>query len=301
MPLKPRFITAITTMLQDDDTLHIEGLHREIEQQLDAGINGLLVGGTMGAMQALDDDTYHELARHAVEQAKGRCEVMVGAGDISLSRTLRRVDFLNELPVDGVVVLAPFLFAPSQNELVDYYTALADRSKAPLFLYDLPQLTRTKIEFGTVLTLSRHPNIRGIKCSDEPAYARQLKDEIGDRFRVIIAQPLLVDVFLRYGIEEHLDGFYCICPRHIAALGGMAARGDWDGAARVQQGIDRAMRLVRKWGVWEAINALLTELGVPGRILPRPFRLWNADQKARFCEAEETQGTLRFLRAEPGM
>lgn len=298
MCIQPRFITAIPTVLHDDDTLHVEGLRHEVQDQIDAGISGLLIGGTMGAMQALDDDTYHDLARQAVEQAAGQCEVMVGAGDISLPRTLKRIEFLNGLHTDGVVVLAPFLFAPTQSELVDYYRALADASRSPLYLYDLPQLTRTKIEYDTVVALAAHPNIRGIKCSDEPAYARQLHDALGASFRVIIAQPLLIDVFLRHGIEEHLDGFYCICPTQVTALGAAAARGDWDTAARLQQGIYQAMRLVRKWGVWEAINVLLNLRGIAGCIRPRPFRHWDEAQTERFLAADETRAVLQFLKSD---
>jgi len=293
--LNPYFITAIATPLLEDDALHVEALEKEIADQFDAGINGLLVAGTMGSMQLLTDDTYSQLVRRSIEFAGRRGEILVGAGDSSLGRTLDRIKFLNSLPIDGVVVLAPFMTIPSQDELIDYYRAIADASRAPLFLYDIPQLTRAKIEIDTVLTLAKHPNIKGIKCSDDPAYMRQLIDLIGGEFRVVMAAALLLDTFLRQGFREHLDGIFCLFPQHVVALGRAAANEDWCAAAQIQHGINRTMRLLRGYALWPAITTLMNDLGTPGKFRPRPYRNWNIDEIERFLADPETQEVLRFL------
>jgi 4-hydroxy-tetrahydrodipicolinate synthase len=299
MPFKPRFITAIATPLNPDDSLHEEGLEIEIADQFNAGIDGLLVAGTMGAMQLLPDETYQQLVRWSLEFADGRGEVLVGAGDTSLGRTLERIRFLNEQRIDGVVVLAPYFTLPTQEELLDYYRALAEASRAPLYLYDIPQVTRAKLEIDTVLRLAEHPNIRGIKCSDEPTYARQLIDLIGDRFRVLMAASLLLDVFLRQGVREHLDGIFCLCPRQIVALGRAAQREDWTTATHLQQELNRTFRLLRARGLWPAFTALMNALGMPGRFRPRPYRQWDRAETSRFLGDAETQAVLAFLSGAP--
>ncbi len=295
MTLNPNFITAIPSPLHEDDTLHVEALEKEIADQFDAGINGLLVAGTMGAMQLLPDETYRQLVRQSVDFATGKGEILIGAGDSSLGRTLNRIDFLNSLPIDGVVILAPFITVPTQDELIDYYRALADASRAPLFLYDIPQLTRAKLEIDTVLILAEHPNIHGIKCSDDPAYMRQLIDLLGVRFRVVMAAALLLDTFLRQGFREHLDGIFCLFPRHVVALGRAAASEDWCAAAQIQQGINRTMRLLRKYALWPAITTLMNDLGTPGKFRPRPYRNWIPEEIDRFLTDPETQDVLEFL------
>lgn len=295
MALEPRFITAVPTPLEEEDTLHAAGLSAVIADQLRAGIDGLLVAGTMGAMQLLSDETYHDLVLHSVREAGGRCELLIGAGDTSFSRTLQRIRFLNTLDIDGVVVLAPYMSSPTQAELRSYFKALADETRAPLFLYDHPHSTRVKLSLETVLDLASHPNIRGIKCSDDPSYMRQLSDMIGDRFRVVIAAPLLMDMFLRQGMNEHLDGVYCLCPQQIVEIGRAAARGDWQAAAKGQQGLCAIMRLLVRFGVWPAINALLNYQGVPGKLRPRPFLSWDERETETFFADIETRACLAFL------
>jgi 4-hydroxy-tetrahydrodipicolinate synthase len=295
MALAPQFFTAIATPLNTDDSLHEESLRIEIAHQLHAGIHGLLVAGTMGAMPLLSDETYQDLVRWSAEFARGRGELLVGAGDTSFSRTVQRIHFLNTFPIDGVMVTAPYYAQTTQEELLDYFTALADESHAPLFLYDHPQSTRVKLAMDTVATLADHPNIRGIKCSDDPAYMRQLLDRIGDRFRVLIAAPLLMDVFLRYGACELLDGVFCLCPSQVVRMGRAATEDDWQTAARMQQGINELTQLLIKYGVWPSFNALLNQIGVPGKIRPRPYRMWGATETELFLADTETQAVLSFL------
>lgn len=295
MARKPYFITAIATPLHEDDTLHEEGLELLIADQREAGIDGLLVGGTMGVMQLLSDETYRRLVKRSVEMASEPMEIMVGIGDTSLARTRERLAFVNTLPVDAVVVVPPYWLPFNQNELIDYYGTLADESCAPLLLYDNPIVFRTKIELETVLALAKHPNIRGIKCSDEPSYARQLIDLLGDGFRVIMAAPLLLDAFVRQGYREHLDGIFCLCPRQIVAIGQAVMQGEYERASQIQQEVNRMMRLLRREDVWCAFTVLMNQRGLLGRFMPRPHRPWDAEKARQFLQDLETQAVLQFL------
>ena len=96
------FITAIGTPLTKDEKLHEEGLRAQLEDQWNSGIDGILVAGTMGAMQLLSDQTYRTLVERSVELSAGKGEVMVGAGDAGFARSRDRILFLNNLKIDGV-------------------------------------------------------------------------------------------------------------------------------------------------------------------------------------------------------
>ncbi len=292
------FITALVTPMHEDDTLHREGLSRAIEMQIDAGIGGLLIAGSMGAMQLLPDETYQALVEGSVRLAEDRVELLIGAGDASFARTRDRIHFLNGFAMDGVVVLAPYLMPFSQSELIEYFTALADESRAPLYLYDLPVMTRTKLERDTVLAIARHPNVAGIKCSDEPGYARQVRDLAPERFRVILAAPTLMDVFLQTGFSEHLDGVFSLCPRQVVEIGRAITHGEYARAADLQQGLNRTLAVLHKHGVWNPFTTLLHALGIPGRIKPRPHAAWDDETERRFLAEPETVAVLGFLRGE---
>jgi 4-hydroxy-tetrahydrodipicolinate synthase len=260
-------------------------LAAQLDDQHRAGFDSILAGGTMGAMQALPDATWQDLMRGCVELGAGRFEVLAGAGDCSQPRTLERIGFLNGLDgIDGVVVLAPYLFTPSQAELVDYYQALADASKAPVYLYDLPALARVALEPASVAMLARHPNIAGIKCSGPWNGSRKVLEQLGDTFRVIIAQPEQLDVLLRHGVRNHLDGMFAAAPDWTMAIATAAADGDWPEAAHQQQQLTALRDAVVEAGVWPAFTALMNARGIEGRFMPPPVRMFTPEEHAAFME-----------------
>jgi dihydrodipicolinate synthase/N-acetylneuraminate lyase len=280
--MKTHFISALCTPQTEQEALHRDGLHAHLDDQWRHGIDGLLVAGSMGMMQLLTDTTYRDLVSKAVSFTRGRGEVLVGVGDTSFARTLARIRAVEEFAIDGGVVLTPYFFPFRQDELLDYYTALADQSRKPLFLYDLPQLTGSKVELATVLRLAEHPNILGIKCSDRFDWTRQLLDLAPAGFRVIVAQPFLVDTLLRAGVREHLDGIYAVAPHWVEGIRRAADAGDWEAAGQKQRDLSALLRALRdRYPLFPAVAALLGARGIPGNVAPRPFRPLTGEERER--------------------
>ena len=269
--------TAIGTPLTEDETLHEEGLAIQLSDQANHGISGVLVAGSMGAMQLLTDETYKQLIKTSVDLWAGKGEFLVGAGDAGFARSRDRILFLNDYKIDGVAVLAPYFWNFGQKELIDYYSQLADISKAPLYLYDLPQVTGTKIEMDTFLKLSEHPNINGAKVSGDFDFSRQLIDTVSDGFRVIVAQPNISDMLLQHGVKEQLEGVWAITPGWIAGLVQAAEKGDWDAAAQYQLKITALRNLILKYD-FAVFTNMMNARGIPGYFTPRPFARLTEDQ-----------------------
>ena len=288
--LKPaKFITAIGTPLTPNEQLHEQGLEIQLADQWNHDIDGILVAGSMGMMQLLTNETYRRLVERSVEMSAGRGEVLVGAGDAGFARSRDRILFLNDFKIDGVAVLAPYFYNFSPEELIDYYRSLADVSKAPIYLYDLPAVTGTKLAIDTVLEIAKHPNIHGVKASCNFDDTRQLIDAIGDSFRIIVAQPNLVDMLLHHGVCEHLDGVWAIMPGWTVAIGECAAKGDWEGATTYQRKISAVRTLLLKFGIG-SFTDLMNARGIPGNFAPRPFaRLDDAKRESLLGEESVRQ------------
>jgi 4-hydroxy-tetrahydrodipicolinate synthase len=280
-----RLITALCTPLNDDGTLHVDGLAAHLDDQWRHGIAGVLVAGTMGLMQLLDDETYRELVRQSVRLAQGRGEILIGVGDTSFTRTLARIQYVEQFDVDGVVILSPYFFQLGQSDLIAYFEGLADRSQKPVFLYDLPGRTRTTFELDTVLRLAKHPNIHGIKCSGEYTGTRRLMDHVGDTFRVVPAQPTIVDLLVRCGVRENLDGIFGIFPGLSVGIAEAAEQGDYAVASSRQQDLTEFLHLITgRYPLFPACTAVLNARGIPGRVHPVPMKTLDAAEVAKLLE-----------------
>jgi 4-hydroxy-tetrahydrodipicolinate synthase len=244
-------------------------------------------------MQLLDDPVYRDLVQYGVGMAQGHGEIMVGAGDASFTRTLHRIQFVEQFNVDGIVVLSPYFETFEQGDLVSYFTALADRSKKPLYLYDLPGVTRTKLSLETVLQLSKHPNIRGIKCSGEWQATWRLMNRVADAFRVIPAQPLMVDLLVRGGVRDNLDGIFAVMPNLATHIATAAEQGNFAEAAARQEQLAAVLDLIcSKYPLLPACSAIMQARGVPARIHPIPMQSLSKEQTERLLGEAVLQGVL---------
>jgi 4-hydroxy-tetrahydrodipicolinate synthase len=287
--------SAIGTPLDEQEGLCVDGLRAHLDRHAEAGIDGILVAGTMGATPLLADRTYADLLEQSVKLWAGRGTLLVGIGDTSLVRTRARLRFASELNVDGVVVLSPTFLPFSQDELVDYYRTLADESRKPLYLYDLPQRTAVPIDLETAVKLADHPNIVGIKCSGDLGQTRRLADATADKnFRVIVAAAPLLDVTLHAGFREHVDGVYCIVPRLVAGIRDAAARDDWTEAADKNARLNGLLGMLRKFGVFPSFTALMNHQGVPGSFAPRPFKPLSPESREALLSDPATLQALQF-------
>jgi dihydrodipicolinate synthase/N-acetylneuraminate lyase len=268
--IEPKFLTALGSPTDDEHNLHEEGLEAHIADQFKGGIESFLVGGTMGNMQLLRRDTYRRLVDRSIEICNGHGEILVGAGDLGVGRTLERIEWLNDKAIDGIVVLSPYFWHLKQSELIDYYTELADKARRPLYIYDLPGLTGQTLTIETYLELGKHPNIPGAKISGNVPHSIDVINALGPDFRVIIAEPLLIDVLLRSGLEHHLDGMLAIAPHWTVEIGNAAVAGDWEAAAKAQRKLTALTHLLRQFG-GGGFTAMMNARGIPGRFNVPPY------------------------------
>lgn len=269
---------AIGTPLDERENLHVEGLSRHLDEQWNHGVAGVLIGGTMGCLPLLGNETYAELVRQSIPICAHRAETFVGIGDTSFRRTCDRIQVLNRFRVDGVLVITPYFLPFTQEELMDYFRQLADQSRNPLYLYDIPSRIGVQLDLATVVALAKHPNIGGIKCSGNPERARQLIGEVDGRFRVIVAAIDQLEPCLRDGISQHLDGMFALMPHWADKTMSASEQGNWDAVRYYAARFRHLLTTMRKLGSFAAYTALTRLRGIPGNFAPAPLRQLNADE-----------------------
>jgi 4-hydroxy-tetrahydrodipicolinate synthase len=299
--MKPHLISAIGTPLDDEGRLHKEGLNAHLADQWEHGIHGVLIAGTMGVAQLLSDEVYEHLVQIGTDSSCGHGEVFVGVGDAGYDRTRHRIEFVNRFSVDGIVVLTPYLFRFSESELVDYFRSLADVSHSPLYLYEAPAIVGVSVPIEVVLKVASHPNIHGIKCSCPLGYTKLLAEQLDQPFRIVHAQPLLLDMLLRYGESEHLDGIFSLAPAWACAISNASLQNDWRMAQEYQRKISALIRLITRFGIFASFSTLLNARGIPGNFAPRPYQPLSEDKRKSLLldpVAQELIGSSNVLEVE---
>ena len=139
----------------------------------EAGVAGFAALGTTGEPAAMSEDEQDAVLATILEAAEGLPVIAGVAGNRAVALR-ERVLRLNDQPIDGLLITAPYYIRPSQAGILDHFSTLADASAKPIVLYDIPYRTGVRIELDTLLTLAAHPRIQAIKdcaCSPETTLA----------------------------------------------------------------------------------------------------------------------------------
>lgn len=156
-------LVAIVTPMFEDGGLDIPALNQLIEFHIEQGSDGIVIVGTTGESPTVDFDEHCLLIDTAVRQVNGRVPVIAGTGANSTKEAINLTQKAKALGADACLLVAPYYNKPTQAGLYQHFKAVADAVNIPQILYNVPSRTGCDIANDTVISLSAHPNIVGIK------------------------------------------------------------------------------------------------------------------------------------------
>lgn len=158
-------IPALVTPINNNESIDELGVTKLIEHLINLGVSGIFTLGSMGEFAPLEDRERFHLSEKVVEVVNKRVPVLAGVSDTGTKRVINNTLKAKEIGADAVVLLPPFFYLLNQKALSDFYIEIAERSPLPVIIYNNPIMTKVGLEFNTILELSKHPNIIGIKDS----------------------------------------------------------------------------------------------------------------------------------------
>lgn len=155
--------TALVTPFRESGSIDYSAFARQMDRQLEAGVDALCVCGTTGESAALTAQEHIHLVEFCVSHAGGRCKVLAGSGSNDTAAALDLCLHAQEAGADALLVVTPYYNKTTQAGLVKHYEHLADRVEKPIILYNVPGRTGLSFTPETYHILSQHPGINGVK------------------------------------------------------------------------------------------------------------------------------------------
>lgn len=173
---------------------------RVIEQQIQAGIHGFVINGTTGESPTLSESEVEELFRFARKQVGAQFPLVVGTGLNSTAKSIELTKRAEEWGADAALVVVPYYNKPPQRGLVAHFKAIAEATRLPVILYNVPGRTITALELETIRELSHVPNIVGIKeASGNIDFAKKIREACGPKFLLLSGDDGTYAQFLEVG------------------------------------------------------------------------------------------------------
>jgi 4-hydroxy-tetrahydrodipicolinate synthase len=162
------YSVTVTPFTADRRSIDVGALRRFMEWQVTSGVPGVIVLGTTGEYLTLTDDERALVVETAVKQVAGRAHVLVGTMNAHTPNAVRYSKQAEELGADGLMVLPPYYYTPTDDEIWHYYKAISEAVTVPIMLYNNPVTSNVDMSAALVGRLTRDfQNIRYIKESSQ--------------------------------------------------------------------------------------------------------------------------------------
>src|SRR3954464_4536619 len=158
------YTVTITPFTADGSAFDADAFRRFLDWQLEIGVPGVIVLGTTGEFLSVTDAERHQIVETAVRHVDGRIPVLVGAMNASTARAVRNSREAEELGADGLMILPPYYYTPTEDEIFGYYRAICEAVSLPIMLYNDPVTSNVDMSAKLVGRLTRaFENVRYIK------------------------------------------------------------------------------------------------------------------------------------------
>lgn len=258
---------ALTTKFTDSDSIDAEAFRKNVRAQLDAGVSGLILGGSLGEASTLTAGEKSRLTGIALETAAGRVPVIMNIAEQSTRGAEEAARQASKDGAHGLMLLPPMRYKATARETVAYFKAVADATDLPIMIYNNP------VDYGIEVTgdmfeelLAYSPNIQAVKESTrDVSNVTRLRSRFGDRLAILTGVDTLALESLLMGADGWVAGLVCAFPAETVAVYALARAGELEQARSLYRWflplleLDISPQLVQNIKLAEVATGLGTE------------------------------------------
>ncbi|MCB0347392.1 MAG: 4-hydroxy-tetrahydrodipicolinate synthase [Bdellovibrionales bacterium] len=183
---KPQgIITALITPFKNQK-VDFNSLKKLIDSQIAGGVQGFVVNGTTAESPTLEPNEVEEIYLFVKKHVPKNFPIILGTGSNSTKKTIEASLRAKKWGADAALVVVPYYNKPTQEGLLQHFTAVANEADVPLILYNVPSRTVTSMSAKTCAALSKHKAIVGIKeASGDMSLAKDIVDTVEANFSLL--------------------------------------------------------------------------------------------------------------------
>lgn len=223
--------TALITPMQAGQICY-KDTEKLVEDQIAAGISGLVAVGTTGESPTLHTEEHIAFIRFVAAQASGRLPVIAGTGSNSTDEAIDLVRCADKAGADAHLQVAPYYNKPSQEGLFQHFSAIAEVTEKPIILYSIPGRCGIAIEVDTVARLyEKYPHVCAIKeAGGSCDRVSKLYQKLGADYCLLSGDDSLTLPFITCGATGVVSVASNVIPSQVVQMVSSALKGNWQEA-----------------------------------------------------------------------
>ena len=210
---------AVTTKFLDNDKLDIKTFKINIEEQLSAGVHGIVLGGSLGESSTLDESEKKTLLNQTVEIVSGRIPVIMNIAASSTKKAIESAILAERNGASGLMILPPMKYKADNRETLEFFKKIAAKTSLEIMIYNNP------VDYGIEVTLSMFEELMSIKnivavkeSTRNISNITKMKAKFGDRYKILAGVDTLALESLMMGADGWVAGLVCAFPKETVAI-----------------------------------------------------------------------------------
>jgi len=278
---------AMLTPFTADDKLDFPMFEKNVNVQLDAGIEGLILGGSLGEASTLDSEEKLQLLVYAVEIVKGKIPVVLTIAEQATKMAIQLAQEGEKNGADGLMILPPMRYKADDRETVEYFKTIAANTSLPVMIYNNPVDYKIEVTLDMFEELTVCSNIQYVKESTrDVTNITRMRNRFGNRYRLFCGVDTLVMEELMLGADGIVGGLVDAFPKETVAIYKLVKAGMYKEALEIYRWFLPLLELDIHPKLVQYIKLAATQTGICTEYV-RPPRLM-LDGKER----EEVLGTI---------
>lgn len=227
---------ALTTQFDAQEQLDLNAFVHHLNAQIDAGIHGIVLGGTLGEASTLETAEKEALVKTACEITNQKIPVILNIAEQSTSNAIASVRQAEKNGADGFMVLPPMRYKATDTETVAYFKAIAAATELPIMIYNNPVDYKIEVTLDMFDQLSECPNINAVKESTrDVSNVTRMKNRFGNRFQIMCGVDTIAIESLMMGADGWIAGLVDAFPQETVAIYTYIQNGLYEKAVEVHR------------------------------------------------------------------
>lgn len=210
---------ALTTKFTEDDQLDIQTYLNNVDVQMNAGIHGCVIAGSLGEASTLTQDEKVFLLTQTLSHVNGRISVIMNIAEQSTKEAVTAAENAQQAGADGLMMLPPMRYISDDRETIEFYKAVATSCDLPIMTYNNPHDYKIEITIPMFEELLKMETIQATKESTrDVTNVTRMRNAFGDDIKILCGVDTLALEELVLGADGWVAGLVDAFPRETVVI-----------------------------------------------------------------------------------
>lgn len=262
---------ALTTKFTNDDKLDFPLFEKNLRAQIDAGVHGVILGGSLGEASVLTSEEKFELVKFTLEKVQGKVPVILNIAEGSTNEAVKLAKQAEKAGVQGLMLLPPMRYKADDRETVVYFKAVADATPLPIMIYNNPVDYKIEVTIDMFDQLKDKKNIQAVKESTrDVSNVTRMINRFGDRYKILCGVDPLALEELQMGADGWVAGLVCAFPKETVTIFNLVKARKIDEALKIYRWFLPLLELDIHPKLVQYIKLAEQEVGIGSEIVRAP-------------------------------